>query len=306
MQKNKIEIVICTEKGYLESMSKLLVASLREFGGEFKDIPIFSYQPRKEFQISSETIAFFEENSVEYIDLELNTDFCHYPFANKILASAHRETNTNAEILTFLDSDVFFFNEPKEFTNFGNADLILRPVDFKNIGAENSDDLNAVYWESLYKLLGVKNRRTVLTTVSNESIWEYYQGGHVVTLTKNHFCRTWQENFIQVMNAEIIPTQGIAFIEQSVLAATVSQRSLNVKNFAKEYNYPLHMENEIKNRNYIVDNFNDWVTVHYHDVFRSQVAYSIIDTINETEKGRRLRDLIHQFNLIQPKSKKGT
>jgi xanthine dehydrogenase molybdopterin-binding subunit B len=66
------------------------------------------------------------------------------------------------------------------------------------------------------------------------------------------------------------------------------------------------MENEIKNRNYIVDNFNDWVTVHYHDVFRSQVAYSIIDTINETEKGRRLRDLIHQFNLIQPKSKKGT
>lgn len=48
--KNKIEIVICTEgNDYLEPMSKLLVASLREFGGEFKDIPIFSYQPRKQF-----------------------------------------------------------------------------------------------------------------------------------------------------------------------------------------------------------------------------------------------------------------
>ena len=59
MQKNKIEIVICTEKGYLESMSKLLVASLREFGGEFKDVPIFSYQPRKEFQI------FLEKNNIQ-------------------------------------------------------------------------------------------------------------------------------------------------------------------------------------------------------------------------------------------------
>ena len=196
MQKNKIEIVICTEKGYLESMSKLLVASLREFGGEFKDVPIFSYQPRKEFQISPETIAFFEENSVEYIDLELNTDFCHYPFANKILASAHRETNTNAEILTFLDSDVFFFNEPKEFADFGNADVILRPVDIKNIGAEDSDDKNAIYWERLYNLLGVKTRRKVLTTVTNISIWEYYNAGHIVTLAKNDLFRAWQKNFI--------------------------------------------------------------------------------------------------------------
>ena len=306
MLKNNIEIVICTEKGYLESMSKLLVASLREFGGEFKDVPIFSYQPRKEFQISPETIAFFEENSVEYIDLELNTDFCHYPFANKILASAHREKNTNAEILTFLDSDVFFFNEPKEFADFGNVDVILRPVDIKNIGAENSDDKNAIYWERLYNLLGVKTRRKVLTTVTNISIWEYYNAGHIVTLAKNDLFRAWQKNFIKAMDGKIIPDEGITFMDQFVLAATVSQRSLNVKNFAKEYNYPLHFKNEIKNGNYIVDNFNDWVTVHYHDVFRSKVAHSIIETINQTEKGRRLRDLIYQFNLIQPKAKKGT
>jgi hypothetical protein len=304
MLKDKIEIVICTEKGYLESMSKLFIASLREFGGEFKDISIFSYQPRKEFKISQETIAFFEENNVEYVDLELNKEFCHYPFANKILASAHREKHTSAEILIFLDSDVFFFNEPKTFANFGKADVILRPVDIKNIGAENSDDKNAVYWERLYNLLGVKTRRKVSTTVTNVNIWEYYQGGHIATLTKNNLFRTWHENFIKVMAAEIIPDQGISFIEQSVLAATVSQMELNVKNFAKEYNYPLHMENEIKNSNYIVDDFNSLVSVHYHDIFRSEMANSIIEKINQTAKGRRLNDLINQFNLIQLRGKK--
>ncbi len=158
MEKNKIEIVICTEGvGYLESQSKLLISSLREFGGKFKDLPIFSYQPRKKFKVSRETIAFFEENNVEYIDIELNKDFSDYPFANKILASNHREINTNAEILIFLDSDVFFLNEPKEFPDFGSCNVILRPVDMKNIGVENSEDKNATYWNNLYKLLSLSH-----------------------------------------------------------------------------------------------------------------------------------------------------
>ena len=250
------------------------------------------------------SIAFFEENNVEYVDLELNKDFCHYPLANKILACAHREKNTNAEILIFLDSDVFFFNEPKAFADFGDADVILRPVDIKNIGAENAEDENAVYWNRVYELLGIKTRRKVSTTVTNISIWEYYQGGHVATLNKNNFCRIWQENFIKVMTAAIVPAQGIDFVEQSVLSATVSQRELNVKNFPKEYNYPLHMDNEIKNGDYIVYNFKDLVSLHYHDLFRKEGATHIIEKFKQTEKGRRLNDLINQFNLIQLRGKK--
>lgn len=52
---------------------------------------------------------FFERNQVEYVDLELSQDFSDYPLANKPLVCAHREQNTNAEILIFLDSDVLFF-----------------------------------------------------------------------------------------------------------------------------------------------------------------------------------------------------
>ena len=91
-------------------------------------------------------------------------------------------------------------------------------------------------------------------------------------------------------------------MDQFVLAATVSQRSLNVKNFAKEYNYPLHLENEIQNSNYIVDDFNSLVTVHYHDVFRKERASSIIQKLSQTEKGRKLNDLINKFHLLTSKS----
>lgn len=122
----------------------------------------------------------------------------------------------------------------------------------KNIGAEDSEDKNSAYWDSLYDLLGGKIRRNVLTTVTNVKIREYYQGGHQVALTKNNLFRTENENFIKVMDAGIIPDIGVTFIEQSVFSATVSQMELKVKLLAKKYNYTLHMESQIKNSDYIV------------------------------------------------------
>jgi len=297
---NKVEIIICTEKGYLESTSKLLISSLREFGGDFRDVPIFSYQPRKKFKISNKTIAFFEKNNVEYVDIELNKDFFSYPLANKPLACAHREMNTNADVLIFLDSDVFFLNEPSEFTEFKNADVILRPVGGKNIGAENSGDKNAIYWNRLYELLNVKNHGYTITVVTNEDIWEYYNTGHIVTLTKNNLFKTWNDNFIKVMDAGIKPDQGLFFVEQSVFAATVSQMELKIKHFSKEYNYPVTSDGKIKNNKYLVSSFDSLVSLHYHEMFKNKHGVNPIKKqLLETEKGRIINKLICKFNILQ-------
>ena len=300
MEKNKVEIVICTESGYLESMSKLLISSLREFGGAFRDVPIFSYQPRKKLKISNKTISFFEKNNVEYVDIELNKDFYNYPLANKPLACSHREMNTNAEVLIYLDSDVFFLNEPKGFIDFENADVILRPVDVKNIGAENSEDKNAIYWNSLYKLLSVKVHRNIRTTVTNEDIWEYYNTGHIVTLTKNNLLRNWNENFLKLMDAGIIPDSGLFFVEQSAFAATVSQMELKVKHFSKEFNYPIHLENMIRNDKYLVSSFDSLASIHYHKIFRNKNGVnSIRKQLVQTKQGKRINELINEYNILQ-------
>ncbi len=293
---NKIEIVICTEKGYLESMSKLLIASLREFGGRFRDVPIFSYQPRKKFKISSDTISFFEKNNVEYIDIELNQKFPKYPLANKPLACAHREMHTDADTLVFLDTDVFFLNEPSEFIKFESADVILRPVDGKNIGTQNSGDKNAIYWNNLYKLLNVKSHKNIRTTVTNEDIWEYYNSGHIVTLTKNNLFNTWRKNFEKVMDAGIRPDHGLFFVEQSVLSATVSQMELGVKHFSKEYNYPLHRDNKIRNKKYVVSNFDSLVSIHYHKMFQNK------NRVGRVRKLNLVRYLMNRFKALQSSS----
>ena len=68
-------IIICTEQGPLESKAKLLITSIREFSGAFRHVPIYSYEPRKNFRISSSTKAFFEKYEVNCIDLNLNQKF---------------------------------------------------------------------------------------------------------------------------------------------------------------------------------------------------------------------------------------
>jgi len=294
-----IEIIICTESGILEAKSKLLVYSIREFGGRFKKVPIISYQPRNNFKVSNETISFFEKNNVKYIDLDLNKEYCDYPLANKPIVCAHREINTKADILVFLDSDVFILNEPIEFIEFEDADVILRPVDFSNIGIENlnNNDINSSYWKNLYELLNVQIQRNVLTTCTNENILEYYNSGHIVTLTKNGLFKAWNENFNKVMNSGIKPNNTF-FLEQSVFSATVSQLELKVKEFSKEYNYPISKGLNIKNNRYFLLSIDQLVSVHHHKYFEETFIYnSIAKDLFNTEKGKKIMFKIKEYEI---------
>jgi hypothetical protein len=301
--KDKIEIIICTEGGYLESMSELLVTTLRGFGGSFSDIPIFSYQPRKRYKITKKTIAFFEENQVEYIDINLNKKYDYYPLVNKPLSCAHREYNTNADILMFLDSDIFFLNEPTEFIDFHDADVILRPVDVKNIGTESLEDENSIYWNELYKLLKVNVRRKVTTTVDNKDILEYYNSGHIVTKTNNKLFNSWKENFLKAMEAGIKPHSGLFYLEQSVFAATISQMELNVKHLNKNYNFPIHLLNRMGNRNYYISNFDKLVSLHYHKIFNNRKGVNPIkELLANSENGREINKLLYDFDIIRKKN----
>nr|NQU92416.1 hypothetical protein [Bacteroidota bacterium] len=298
---DNIELIICTERGSLESMSKLLVYSLREFGGRFRNTPIYSYQPRKRFKISRKTLKFFEKYQVEYIDLDLNKAFDYYPLANKPLVCRHREENTNSEILVFLDSDVFFLNEPSEFIDFQNADVVLRPVDRKGIGTLGKDDANSDYWDQMYKLLNVKVQRKVTSTIDNNSILEYYNTGHIITKTANGLFNAWLSNFIVLMKNGLRPLkEGNYFVEQSTFSATVSQLELKVKLLGKYYNSPIHRQINTTNIDYHIDNFDKLVTVHYHKIFKLNIGKNPLhEHLIKCENGKIINQQLDRFGVIQ-------
>lgn len=293
------EIIICTERGYLENMSKLLIWSIREFGGSFSNVPIFSYQPRKEFKISRDTLDFFEKYEVTFIDDDINKEFAHYPLANKPLVTAHRENQTDAENLIFLDSDIFFLSEPVNLIEFENSDLIVRPVDGINIGTRIDGDKNTDYWEKLYELLGVKIKRTVIPTLSNVEILEYYNSGHIVTKTENHLFNRWKENFLKVMSHDLKPANKIFYVEQSVFAATVSQMELQVKILEDPYNYPVFPLIQSRLNKLVSEKNKNLVSIHYHKEFKKYYGLNPIEKLLQSHKnGPLINQKIQEFGLL--------
>jgi len=297
----KTELIICTEKGYLESLSKALIFTLRTFGGAYKDIPIYSYQPRKDFPVSKATRAFFEQYGVEYVDLNLNTEFSHYPLANKPLACAHREQHTKAEVLIFMDSDIVFQKEPTAFSDLEQADVLLRPVDAKNIGTNGADG-NEDYWNALYQLLNVNIKREVRSTVDNHSLLEYYNSGQIIANNNKALFAHWKENFTKTMHAKLMPKQGLFFVEQSVFSATLAQLELNIKSIDKYYNVPIHMLKDFKNEAYTIDSIEELVTMHYHKLFLARESKALMqEQLNQYEVGRTINQYLKAFEVI-PKS----
>lgn len=296
----KAEIIICTEQGYLEKMSKLLIWSIRSFGGQYKNLPIYSYQPRKGHDISTDTRAFFDNYEVQVVDENLNQKYPDYGLANKPLACAHRENNSSAEFLIFLDSDIFFLNEPVDLLNFDGCDVIVRPVDYKNVGASGPDDKKANYWHELYKMFGVTDPGRVKTTSSGLEIYPYFNSGHIVTKRDNGLFSKWLVNFETVMEKDLKPDKGLFYVEQSVFAATVSQLGLKVKQPENTYNFPIYFFNRIKDHQERIDQLGDTVSIHYHKEFKNIFGHNIIhDFLESSENGRLINQKLHELELIK-------
>lgn len=245
--KNKATIVICTEKGDLEIKSRLLVRSIRKYGGDLKHIPIISYQPRIGKGISFKTKKFFDEHQVTINDLELNKEYADYPLANKPLVCSHAAKTLDSDTIVFLDSDVLVVNSPMAFLLEDKIDVLLRPVDVKNIGTEDENDPNIEYWNKLYEICKVKDHRRVSTFIGEKSILAYWNSGHIVNRKSSGLFQMWEENFRKVMSEGLQPMDGIFFVEQSTFAATVCAMDLKVATFSNDYNYPIHLQHSISN-----------------------------------------------------------
>lgn len=61
-------IIYCIEKGRLEQLTLLSIASIRKFGGGLNQFDIYCVQPRKEFPISSKTKKSLSEFGVIFIE----------------------------------------------------------------------------------------------------------------------------------------------------------------------------------------------------------------------------------------------
>jgi len=109
-----------------------------------------------------------------------------------------------------------------------------------------------------------------------------------------------ERKFHKVMEEGIKPHRQLFFVEQSLLSATVSQMELEVKHFSKNYNCPLHFQDQVKNRDYFITDFDKLISIHYHDIFKNRNGVNPIrELLARAENGRKINELLSDFNIIQ-------
>jgi hypothetical protein len=245
-----IAFLMCTEGGQLEQESLLMAESFRKFTGSFQTAPLYSFQIRDKNDVSIETIKALEAFNVEHRKVVLNQKYPDYPLANKPLLCAYAEQEIDADILVFLDSDLVFFSEPKEFLLPSDYEVGIRPEHHKMIGSEGPHDPNDTYWSRLYNLSGMQaddheKVPFVTTTVDQKRIKAFWNSGVVAVRRQAGVFTAWKETIEKLLVEGTTINQENFYYEQSALSATICALKKRVWNFSPGYNYPIHSHNEM-------------------------------------------------------------
>ena len=291
-------IVICTETEF-EWKSRLLVRSLRTFGGRLAAATIVSYSPRSERQPSEACRADFRQGDVVVICDPLNCEFPDYGLANKAIAMADAERRFPGRFLVFLDSDKVVMREPSDLLSLNGRAFAARPVDVSGCGAAGFDGRNGEYWLELYRVCGVSQFRFVNTSIHGERIFEYYNSGMISAPSSLGLFGAWLQNLRAVWTEGIRPQEGDFFVEQSVLAATVSALEPAVTILPPTYNIPLHFFRDFPNWHWEVT-LPQCVSLHYHWVFNAPQWRDLVAGIAPMLGRERSEWLIANLDELSP------
>ena len=252
----RLAFVACVESGSLEQKARLLVRSIRRFGGAHADAPIHTFAPRVSRGITEATRAVFAEHGVIHHDELLNADFDEYGVGTKIFAAAHAEETIDAEFLAFVDTDTVIVSEPRDLELSADVDAAVRPVEFhrwnepdddehwrtrhRRVSSSGDGDRADGYWQRMYELCGVESRPFVETSCDRVRIRAYANSGLVAVRRDAGVLRQWKRDFLTLAAAGHRPAGGdMHYMDQLSLAATLARVWERVAILEGRYNYPL-------------------------------------------------------------------
>jgi hypothetical protein len=261
-----VAFVCCVEDGALEDQILLLARSIRRFGGTLADAPVYAVAPRAGREPAPSTITALQDLGVTTVVEHLNLEHPDYGMANKWAAGRWAEEHADTDVLVFVDSDTFFCADPTAFRLPDGIDLAVRPVDRKDKGSTGTGDERDAYWLRMYDLTGVTARPWVETSNGQQRIRAYFNGGLVVTRRDQRLFSAWYEDFLALERSGHLPPEGIGYLDQLALGATVARHWERTIVLDWRYDYPLPHRSVLAEPARSAA-FEDLVHVHYHRWF---------------------------------------
>ena len=130
---SQITFVCCVESGWLEAQTLRMIESLRRWGGQFANAPVFAVTPRFGPPLADKTLQTFNKLNVKYLRCHEKREYSWYPFLNKPCALIAAEKHSTSEHIAWLDSDLLIVVEPNQMSLNEGEDFLACASD-KNFG----------------------------------------------------------------------------------------------------------------------------------------------------------------------------
>ncbi len=264
---NTTGICFNVEPGYLEGQAKLLVDSIRTFGGIDMEVPLYAFQPRMSGNLDKSTLSFFESHNVVFQKLPLNKHLFFHPMANKVVMPAYFEANCpdHIETIALFDTDLLFVNKLSQLFEIQNKAFALSPAFSSKFSAIIIDKRPSKIWQIVFEYLNITldDFWTLKTLIENETIYHYYSGGIIISKKdRNLFSQLWNL-YLKIFDDKrllSISYKEKFFLEQILIAAYLAKNydESAISKIGKSYHYPLEqMPGDANNANIL----------HYQDYF---------------------------------------
>jgi len=233
-----------------ERQARRLIESLRSFGGQLRDCPVWVFAPRSQ---ALDDLAGMR--NVARYPLEIEAPCRHYELADKVFACAKAEELAGAEIrsLVWLNLDCLIINPPILFDLGPSFDAALRPVHIRNVGSLAQEPLDD-YWSTVYRVVGVDSAPdTVESFVDAQRLRPYFNTHCFSINPARGILQMWRECFRSLVTNPAFQAGPChdevhqVFLHQVVLSAIITKLldSGHIRMLPADYSYPLHLQQRL-------------------------------------------------------------
>ena len=257
--------------------ARVMVESLRTFGGSLKNAPVWVYVSEDFRAAESESLNGFASLGAEIRTSRVEESATWFPLARKVFAASQAETEAAGKIaiLARLDPDTIFLGEPVEFILPGDKDLGYRPVFHRTISPLYEEPLDT-YWSRAYELMGIQASEVfpVVTPADGDAIRAYFQAGCVVVRPERGILKRWEAMFSLLADDPLIkeicggdPRKRLFTFQVALVGAVLKGLPRPAMHtFSDRVNYPIFFKEMFGAKRDFHD-LSNAVTVRYEQLF---------------------------------------
>jgi len=229
----------------------LLVDSIRSFGGDLSDGPIWVFvTPSIEVPRDAWT-----RQAAHAVPLNGSVPVRDYPFTAKVAACARAERMTSERVrsLVWIDPGCLVVAPPRLFALDDAADAAVRPVHIQNVGLQPHQPLDD-FWRGVYAAAGLSDvPSTVETFVDGRRLRAYFNSHAFAVNPARGLLRRWAEVFGVLVDDEAYQRRGCqderhrVFLHQAVLSALLIAElgPDRIRVLPPDYNYPYNLHRDV-------------------------------------------------------------